>query len=793
MTYAIVNEEPASIKNFVSDVPEKLEQFFGKALAKEPQARFDRADDVIDNLEALKKTVEVPIANTNSSDPQLSGQTGGRSKIDRSTLPGLSLRENAFGRRGILIGAVTLMVLALMAGWWVMGGETDGDNISIDEDKVAVLPFTVRGSEDLSYLHEGMVELMSRSIDGAGPLRVVDPKALLTQIKLESTSDEVGPEAGNKLAEKFDAGRYILGSILRLGKDIRLSATWYGAEGEEIGSAEAIANGEEEIQEGIDALARRAISDLADEAASHRQRLAAETTSSSEALKAYLEGQKARRSYKWQAAQNAFKRAVDIDSSFALAYYGLSWAAGWNFKVNDALSAASRAVGLSENLPERDQLVIKAHNAFFQGRADKAERLYRQVIETYPGDVNAWHGLGETLFHFNTTRGRTVMGAKEPLEQAVELDPSHSEPLMHLVHIAAMEQDLDAIDSLTAIPERRNLMGAFQKFFRDIRAFVFEEEPIPEAEKLNEMGTLYASIVLSGLGRLEKAKEPLRLLASVARSRDTEAVTHFILARILALEGRFDEAREELKVIKDMDKAAYLITRAKLALLPFIQDSIRAGEEQSYLLNQLTTRNVDTTYEHSRNFLTPPPKEAYPLFRLYLLGLLHSVKGDNDKAREIAGDLNKQSSPKIFFSLSSDLSRGVMAEAARQEGDNEEALNHLKNLKLQASLGFNPFYTGARERFLRAELLAKAKQYKEALAWYNTFDITVWDNYPYVAPAHLARARILEKLGKNQEAADAYKRFIELYVNADSVLQPMIRTAGERLEQLSKNNTLVEK
>lgn len=234
----------------------------------------------------------------------------------------------------------------------------------------------------------------------------------------ESAYGEVGPGEAHEVAANFGAGRYVLGSILRVGEEIHLSTTWYGTEGEELGSAEVTAGGVEEIQQGIDALARRAISDLAGgDEADRRERLAAQTTTSVKALKAYLEGQAAYRNYDFKAAVEAFERAVAEDSSFALAHYRLSLAAEWEGLWSAARQAVQRAQELSENLPKRDRRLIQAKHAFMEGRVDEAERLYHLLADAYPDDVDAWHGLGETLFHFNRTRGRPIVEAKGPLDR----------------------------------------------------------------------------------------------------------------------------------------------------------------------------------------------------------------------------------------------------------------------------------------------------------------------------------------------------------------------------------------
>ena len=268
-----------------------------------------------------------------------------------------------------------------------MGGGRPGDeapgtvaDTSLDSTRVAVFPFTVGGEGELGHLREGMVELLGQSLDGAGRLKVVDPNTLLGRLG-ERVEGGVGPETARRVAAEFGAGRFVLGRVLRLGDRLRLSGTWYSAGGREIGSAEATGEGEAELQRMVEDLARQAIADLAGGGAEQRQRLAAQTTSSAEALKAYLEGQQAFRARNLQSAMDAFARAVAVDSTFALAHYRLSLSAGWNWELEAMHRHARRAASLSEPLPERDRRLLRAHAAYISGEANRAERQVLAGLE----------------------------------------------------------------------------------------------------------------------------------------------------------------------------------------------------------------------------------------------------------------------------------------------------------------------------------------------------------------------------------------------------------------------------
>jgi tetratricopeptide (TPR) repeat protein len=101
--------------------------------------------------------------------------------------------------------------------------------------------------------------------------------------------------------------------------------------------------------------------------------------------------------------------------------------------------------------------------------------------------------------------------------------------------------------------------------------------------------------------------------------------------------------------------------------------------------------------------------------------------------------------------------------------------------------GSSPFYGGPRERFRKAELLERAGRHEEALTWYGSFDNLSFYEAPFEAAAQKERGAILEKLGRKAEAAEAYRRFIAFWRDADPDLQPQVTQARERLAALQQH------
>ena len=320
----------------------------------------------------------------------------------------------------------------------ITGTESPGDPAAT----IAVLPFAVRGDPRLAYLGEGMVDLLATKLDGAGEIRTVDPRALLRALAGEGVGGVAGvdvADGGAAIARRFGAGRYLSGTIVEAGGRLRASASLYGLDGVAVATAEAAAAGEGELFELVDELALQLLAAQGVSAGTRLTRIAALTTVSLDALKAYLLGERELRAGRYFDAMEGFQAALDADPSFALAYYRLAAACAGCALPDVAREVADRGAEHQERLSPHDRLVFEAQRAWLHGAVERAEALYGTITGTYPEDVEAWFHLGDLLFHSNPLRGRSATEARGPFERVVRLEPGHVAAMVHLTRIAAIE------------------------------------------------------------------------------------------------------------------------------------------------------------------------------------------------------------------------------------------------------------------------------------------------------------------------------------------------------------------
>ncbi len=683
-----------------------------------------------------------------------------------------------------------LAVLAVGAGWtlWHDRASSTGEASST---AVAVLPFSVRGSEELAYLGEGMVSLLSTKLDGAGELRTVDPRALLSQVS-ERGGNVADPSEGRAIAERFGAGWFVMGDILEVGGRIRMTATLYdGRNGTRVveGTVEGASS---EIFSLVDQVAAQLLAGFEGGPAARIDRIAAVTTSSLPALKAYLEGQTALRNGDYEAAVDAFQRAVAEDSTFALGYYRLSIAAEWLLRWDLSHEAAQRAFQYADRLSDRDRALLEAFSAFRRGETERAETLYRSMVGAHPDDVDAWLYLGELLFHGNPARGRSPVEAKEPFLRILELEPGNTGALVHLARLAAMERNVSELDGyvhryveLTPSADRHWPMRALQAFSHNDRA---EQDRLIQAlERVaSETLILVAWDTAVYLGDVRAAERVARLLIEPWRPAEERALGHVYLAHYVLAQGRWREARALLEGAEGWNRAFGVEYRALLSSLSFVPSSpedLRAVREDLRAFDAGSVPDAENpeTFFAVHNGL-------HPLIKEYLLGLVSARLGEREAAEAHARRVAATGVPVNLGTLPSDLALGIRSHLARQENRPKAALDALQQARFQInyqSMIASAFVSMAYERFTRAELLHELGRDGEALDWYRNTTTASTNEIVYRALSHLRQAQILERRGDRESAIRNYRAFLDLWHAADPELQPLVAEARSALERLT--------
>jgi len=764
--------EPLPRVSVVRDaVPVGMERALTKALAKTPADRYRTAEEFVT---ALESGAAVP-----------------------GTAGGLRRRRLLRWVAAVVIPVVAVGAMA-MGLWFTRQPKTTGDE-AISPYHVAVLPFAVRGAEDLAYLSEGMVDLLSTQLDGAGELTTVDPHALLGFVRRGAVG--VDTEGGARVAQEFGAGLYLLGSVVGAGGEALVSVTLYDRDDAAVAQAQGRLEDEAQLLLLVDDLARQLLATGVGGPGTRPSELAQVTTPSLPALKAYLRGENARRRGQLDSAVAAWEEAVAADTTFALASLRLaSVPAG--LTTADQGEAIERALRHADRLSERDRALTEVRAAEMRGAWSEAERRLRALVERYPDDVEGWLEYGSRLMQPVVVSPRPLSEARGALERVLELDPDHTGALYLLSWLAGWEEKHD--ESAALLERLLELQPEGDLAVVDRMALAYAHGDRAEQERLltelrgrccttqGAYRVWYAAMeVLRASGDTRGAIEVVHLLTEPGWSFVGQAFGYFVAAHLYLSVGQWRAAKAELDRYEALGGVtpgfSALTTRAILAALPFVPEPDSELED---------LRSRLTSLERSG-----PSSVAYP----FLAGLLSARLDDPEAAERYAAEVeaygaapppDSEWKPSIFEGggvtpeqwvvLTRDLALQVRAAASWSEGRAAEALALLdgtdrEQWQMLAGTTASTWHTHV--NYLRAELLREIGREEEALLFYERFGRMPRTRI-YVALAHYRRAEIFERRGDVEAAARHYRRMTELWADCDPELRPMVEQVREHLAQL---------
>ncbi len=356
-------------------------------------------------------------------------------------------------RRGLAVAL--LLLLAATAGLLVWGRA--GPPSANPRLSMLVLPFdNLRDEPALAWLHDGSVNMLAMALSQWRDLGVVDQDRvhdLLAQAKVPD-DQPIGLAEARRLARQAGAGRVVLGDYARAGDSLRLTARTYDvATGTRVDVVEAAGRAADDVRPLFDELAGRLL-DLSGAPSGRQSPLSAVTTASLEAYRAYLQGVEHLNHWELLPAEQSFRRAVTLDSTFSLAYFKLGLTRGWVLGAGDSVgrNAVLQASRFADRVPERQRGMIGAYRAMLDGEYEHSQQLYRSILARDSSDADAWYGLGDAYFH-DAKAGLTPSGMTRSLrafDRALSLDPQYALAYEHVTYLLTGATDRTADYALVA-------------------------------------------------------------------------------------------------------------------------------------------------------------------------------------------------------------------------------------------------------------------------------------------------------------------------------------------------------
>ena len=339
----------------------------------------------------------------------------------------------------------------------------------VDPNLVAVVPFRVSGAaQALGYLREGMIDLVAARLTGEGGARAADPGSVMAAWRRAAGSDAGDLSEGDAvhLARRLGAGRLLVGGVVGTPGHVALNASLLpvGVGGPR---AEAKVEG---MADSLPQLVDGLIAQLITEEAGAQHGLAGLVNRPLPALRLYLEAQAAYRRADYPDAVARLSRALDLDSTFAMAGLRLASAAGWTTAPGAGRRGLERAWSSRDRLSRPDLALLLAEvGPDYPAVSPLAKHLawWERAVDLAPDQPERWYELGDVYFHegFYLQIESTRQRAAEAFRRSVALDSS-SAPLGHLLEIAVLDDDSAAVRRLAPLYLARDSSGEVLGFYR---------------------------------------------------------------------------------------------------------------------------------------------------------------------------------------------------------------------------------------------------------------------------------------------------------------------------------------
>lgn len=432
-------EAPVHIVSVRPDTPDALASLVMSCLEKDPDARPRDAAVAIDMLADAATTTRTGSTGQYTSRTDATRVT---STVDATPSQGARTPTRR-SRIPFVIGAAISALLALSAIGWFVTHKREAAT-GPDRALLAVMPFTVRDAS-LDIWREGLVDILSRSLDGAGTLRTV---AASTSIARAPTRADVATATAHGRA--LGAGLVLFGDLSAIGRDsVRARVSVVDVSDGSIRHEVDVRGETTRIDALADTLSLRLLRQLSSGGElGGGSRLTSIGTTQLPALKAYLRGLQLSRRAVVDSTLAAFQEAVALDSTFSLAWRGVAsvYIRTGREATPDAQDALDRAIRFRRGGSPRDSMLLRGDSlrlavvrlaavpnepiadipmlpALFQTLSDATQR--------YPSDAELWLEYGDALFHFGAFAGIADSIALRGFERAIALDSNVLVPQFH--------------------------------------------------------------------------------------------------------------------------------------------------------------------------------------------------------------------------------------------------------------------------------------------------------------------------------------------------------------------------
>jgi tetratricopeptide (TPR) repeat protein len=661
---SILRKSPVAPVRLNPDLPVKLEEIINKALEKDRDLRYQHAADIRTDVKRLKRETEssrsaVPVAEDAEEEAEAvksSGTTGlpssGKQKSASAAVSAIKAEQQKSGGLKILVPASVLIVAALIGG--ALYFRSRSATKLTEKDTVVLADFDNTTGD--AVFDGALKQALAVQLGQSPFLNILSDRRVGETLRLMSRkpNDRVTQDVARELCVRTGSKAIILGSISNLGGQYVIGVDAVGCS-----SGDTLAKEQEEAATKQDVLKA-----LGQAAASLRGKLGESlasiqkfdvpveaTTASLEALKAFSMGITTGRTRGDAEAIPFYKRALELDPNFAVAYASLGNVYGNLGQASLSAENIKKAYALRDRVSERERYRISGlYYSNVTGELEQASQVYELWAKSYPQDLvppvnlgSIYDSLGQyekavtdtlealrlepniTIGYSNLAQYYLALNRLDDAKQAIEQAREHNleSDFLHVAmyELAFLKSDAAELERqvtwAAGKPGTEDLLLSFQSdteayYGRLAKARDFSRRAVDSAVRADSKETAALWQVNAGLreaefGNMAVAKQDVAAALALAPGRDVKLFAALTLARV-------GETARAKAIVEELEKNYQSDTMLKVYWLPTIKAAIEMNSNNS--AQALVFLEAAAPYELG----APPQLQLGTMYPAYIRG-----------------------------------------------------------------------------------------------------------------------------------------------------------------------------
>jgi eukaryotic-like serine/threonine-protein kinase len=740
---AITQKEPPPLARFAPDVPAELDWIVMKALRKDRDERYQTIKELITDLKRLKQRLEFQTELERSAAPgsftrsKTSDFPGAPTTIDQQPVPTAEKTISHVSsaeyivtgiKRNKLAAALIALVLIVVSASAFYFYKRNSHPLMTERDTVLLTDFVNTTGEPV---FDGTLKQALAVNLGQTPFLNLFPDDRVRETLRfmgRSPDDRITRDIGREICERQGIKGMLTGTIASLGSHyvITLEAV-NPRSGDPIAREQIEAESKEKVLASLSTAAMNLRKKLGESLSSMQKydvNIEQATTSSLEALKAYTMANDERAKGRSREALTFYKRAVDLDPNFAMAYARIGVQYVNEEQLETAKEYVQKAYELRDRVSERERLYIEEkYYAYITGEIDQTIETLKTWARLYPNDFIPHNNLSINYRMI----GRNDEALPEALE-AVRLSPNN---------ISGYDNLVDSFLSL----------GRFDE----------AEQAEREAQKINP-DSLTAHVKNYQFAFLRRDQAAMDREVNWSKGKPEEAHFTALLSVTALHSGKVKQSEELRKRAIEMLKQQNRVENASSVLMEMANGLMYAGKCDQAKANT---------------------KAALDLLRgqmnLANGAAIYAACDDRDQAQKLL-DEARATYPKNTV-INTIVPPIVTAGIEESRGNVSEAIKLFESIR-----GYEGgMILGIGTTFARGNLYLKQRMGNEAAAEFKkVIDQRGIDPFSCThVLAHLGLGRALALNGDTAGARKAYQDFFALWKDADHDLPVLVEARKE--------------